>query len=241
MEIDVTPATTGLTGAGTYDDPFVLTGSFTRIGVAGPVHVRLQDVVIEGSGSNGLLVDAGATVTADNLTVSGTWDYGVLVNDMSRLRLSGTVDISGYAFDGLAVFRGSDVAFPAACDLSITGDRNGYGIHLFAHSRLINYTAGVNISLSENYIAFQLGLSGLFQHRGASGSIVCSNQSSPLDSAVVQGTDQSSFSTNQPFSADHFVWAFDLNSISYAETTGARTLTNVSNLSRTSQNSVFAG
>lgn len=170
MELDITPASGLPTGTGTLDEPFVVTGAYTRISVSGPVHVRLADVTIDGTGSGyGLLIDRGATVDVANLAVSGSWAGGVGVSDSSRLRLSGTVTIAGFSKFGVVGSRGCDISFTGACNLTITGNQAGQGIHLFAHSRLTVAPSGVNIAVRDNLIGIQLGLSSLFQHHGSSG------------------------------------------------------------------------
>lgn len=145
--------------------------------------------------------------------------------------LAGTTNITGgTGNDGLAVLFNGHVNLMGP--LSVSG--SVWGIHIGYHSRVVCFTPNCNVTVSGASIGCQLGLSGVWQHRGPGSTINLSGSS-----VGVQCTDQSSWSTDQTVIISGFKYAFDLNSISYLETTGPRSINTVSGLGGASQNSVI--
>lgn len=207
----IQPGMAAPVGSGTVDSPYVFTGDFTNVKAQGPVFAQLL-----GISASRVDVLRGADVT-----------------------FAGPCHVEGWTGNGVAVHEGSSARFNGGAKLTVQGPGLGYGIHIFAHSRFITYEPDVDIEVRDCRYGFQMGLSALFQHRGANGSVKCVNAARPpLESAAVQGTDHSSWSTTNPFTAQNFHYGFDLNSISYAEATGPRNFVNVISQRRASQNSV---
>lgn len=177
-------------------------------------------------------------VTVDRARVSFTdctfASLSVLNN--SIVTLSGVNRISGWPVrDGLAVLNGGHVNLMGKLD--IAGSGSGWGIHCGYHSRMVCFWPNCNLTISNVDIGCQLGLSGMFQHHGAGSTITIKNPSRASETYAVQATDHSSWSTDQHLVVDSFQYAFDLNSISYAEAIGGKQITNCQANTRVSQNS----
>lgn len=178
-------------------------------------------------------VTRGAWVTFTNCTFQSLAVIGA-----SFVDLAGTTTIQGWTGnDALAVLANGHVNLKG--NLNITGTGTGWGIHVGYHSRFICYEPNSNVTIYNTQIGCQLGLHGLFQHRGP-GSTITLNHPAPrvANTYAVQGTDQSSWSTDQTLVVWSFQYAFDLNSLSYAEATGPKQITNCQANARASQNSV---
>jgi hypothetical protein len=211
--------------------------------VLGPVRVELIDVRFEGDGSqqHALLAEQSARARIENLRVrstGGAFSRAVLARDRGSLELSGDVHIEGFQTDGLAAFLDSSIDYTGPGALTIVGgDSSAWGVHLFAHSRFITYTRDVHIRITNVRCGFQLGLSSLFQHLGKAGTITIENSARAKRSIAIQGTDLSSWSTDQRLAIRGFTYGFDVNSISYAEAIGPREFADVGTLARAIQNS----
>lgn len=230
-----TPANVTFTGTATDDD-----GGTCVALVAGPLRVELEGVRVNATATSGVRARDGARLTLDRCTVTGTLNHGVHALNGAVVDLLGAVTVSGFSEFGLDALHGSAFTTSGAATLTLTGATSAaWGVHLFAHSRFITYTASVAITISTVKYGFQVGLNSLFQHRGSSGSISVTNASTPASSAGVQCTDLSSWSTDQAITFDHLNRSWELNSISYAESTGSRTLTNITTGNSTTQNSVL--
>lgn len=215
-------------------------------GTYGPVDI--SDKVSAGSGSvrivgpatmGAVTVRGRVTLTLDSVTVHAGAAIGVLV-DGATLLLAGPVMIGGWTSDGMLAMYHARVGFKATGTLTVNGPgSSGIGLHLVNGSQCAVYAnqSGIAIAIAGVQYGFQLGFNCAFTQQSTNGAVSVVNTNTPNNSAFAQCTDHSSWSTNRPITATKLTRLFDLNSISYAEATSTRTLSNVG-VSQAVQNSV---
>jgi hypothetical protein len=216
--------------------------------VQGNTHVEFEGMTLRGNGTiqNGLFVHDGARVIFDRCQIdcsTGTFSgRAIRVQHNSTIEFAGNNTLEDWDTAGVAIFYGSHGGIINAGTLTITGPgTTGIGVHLLVSDFLTfgSQPTGIDIAITGVQFGFQLGFKSSFTHQASTGDIDIDNASKPTDSAAVQCTDLSSWSSSQPVTIDNFTDAFEANSISYIEATGTRTITNVTNTSDATQNSVI--
>lgn len=200
----------------------------------GPVIAMIQGVKAGATSANGFCSLQGAYLVIDRCNAGGTFSSsGVQASIGAVVEFRGNCSITGWTSRGIGIFHNSRAYDTSAGTLTITGPGSGtpIGVHISFTSSFICSTASTNFSITgEVKYGFQLGLTSIFQHTGATSTITVDNVATPANSAGAQCTDNSSFSTTTAFTLDHLTSSLEVNSISYAEqTTGTRTFTNVTN------------
>ena len=208
--------------------------------VDGRVRVELEGIKVGSTSTFGGWVTAGAFLIVDRSHFAGTFTHALRVTTFCEVEFQGNVTISGFATNGLDLHYHSRAAFTSAGTLTITGTSTStsQGVHMLGSAMFQTFTASCNITITVVKIGFQMGFNCSFTHQGSSSTISVTNVSTPTDSAGIQCTDHSNWSTTQTLTLDHLATGIDLNSISYAEAVGTRNFTNLGAFSAASQNSV---
>lgn len=208
--------------------------------VRGSIKVELEGISCNYASSFGIMAVHKAQLVIDRCSVSNATYAGIEVRKFSYCELKGNISVSGCpngieaGYDGVILQNGAGTVTIAGANQA-----SSYGIHLFARGTYkATGASGLNITITDVKYGFQLGLHGLFQHVQATGTITIDNPSKPANSAAVQCTDLSSWSTTQHVVVDNFTYVFEGNSISYMEAAGTRSVTNVTGNTNLSQNSV---
>ena len=198
----------------------------------GPVNLTLRGIKAGATVSctDGITAALGAYVVVDRCHAAGTFSSsGVTATLGSIIEFRGNCTISGWTVRGIGGFHGSKFYYTSAGTLTITGPGSGtpIGVHLAFLSSFICSTASTNFTITgEVKYGFQLGLSSIFQHTGATSTITVDNVATPANSAGALNTDNSSWSATCTTTFDHLTASFEVNSISYAEASGTRNYTN---------------
>lgn len=208
--------------------------------VQGNVQIELEGLQLNATITTGLSVANGPLVYVDRCNITGSLTYGIVGTFHSTIRFWGNITIDSWSDMGITLQRGTVGVYNGPGTLTITGPgTSGIGIHIYAHAQLVFGGNPANLTITGVQFGFQMGLNALFQHITATGTITIDNASKPANSAAIQCTDLSSWSINQTVTIDNFTDAFEANSISYVEASGTRNITNVTNISDASQNSVI--
>lgn len=210
--------------------------------ITGPVRAELEGLRTNATADIGIWANARAEVIVDRCTVNGTLTYGIFVGYFSRIEFQGNVTVSGWSSSGLELGYQSQAAYTSAGTLTITGPgTSGIGLHITNQSHFSIWSvhpSGLNITVTGVKYGFQMGFQSSFTHQGPSATITVDNASKPANSAGVHGTDHSSWSSTCALVFDQLTSAIELNSISYGESSGTRTWTNLTQNTLVSQNSV---
>jgi hypothetical protein len=238
-----TPANVTFTGAnGTVT---IRGGTSTSLAlIMGGVNVELEGVKLDGTANVGVIAFRQSFVTLDRCVVTGTLTTGMLITDQSGVEFCGNNTISGWSSFGVSIQFSSIGSHGSAGTLTLTGPSSPsgtvWGFHLSAGSSFGNFgLASCNITITNVVKGFEVGLASIFTHQGASSTISVTNASTPSASSGILTTDNSSWSTTQTVVMDHFTNAYEANSVSYIESAGTRTLTNIGTTSVPTQNSVI--
>jgi len=205
----------------------------------GPINVVLQGIKINVTAGYGILAFRGAVITIDRDTVTGNTTFGVLASQGGTAYLTGNVTVQGFVYVGVAAWFNSSGIISGSGTVTIAGSGAGSSGMLASSSSHITVFAN-NVALVISNVQFGVGasLASIWQDFGTSGgTISITNSSTPSNSAVFNGTDNSSISTNSPVTATNFTNSCLINSITYCEMSSTRTFTNIGG-ANTSQNSV---
>lgn len=212
--------------------------------ISGRVGVELEGIRLNATADHGLWVYENAAIVFDRSSVTGTLSKAIVVWDHSSIEFQGDVSLTGFSDRGIQIGFHSSATYTSAGTITVTAANSAaWGVHIVDHSSFgvfAQQPTGLNITVEDCTYGFQIGLNAIFTHQAATGTITIDNDSTPSNSAAVQTTDCSSWSTTQEVIADNFTYAFEANSISYIEAVGSRTLTNMaSGNSNATQNSVI--
>lgn len=224
-----TPANVTFTGTITSSFESLSTNT-ACIRVDGGLTLNLDGIRVNATADIGVWITNRANVTMYKMVITGTLSHGIRLHRYCSLEFYGDNTISGFSGNGLAIYYHSHVYFASAGTLTITGtDKTTcQGIHILTSSDFMSFTSATNITITVVKFGFQMAFNSSFTHQGGSSTISIKNTvSAPSNSAAVQLTDLSNWSTNQAVDFDYFTYGWEITSLSYGEQiTGSRTVTN---------------
>lgn len=238
-----TPANVVFTGTTTSDD-----GAGDNInqsaGVAimGHVRVKLEGIKVNVTAFYGIMASNHARLNTKNVIVTGTMTRALPVYFFSQIVVEGTLNISGFSFVGVDVnFQGA-ITIANDADIDITGPTGGGSIGLnvsnvssLATAQYNGGTATITITEVQYGIISNLSSNAVF---GTGTTIVIDNVATAANSYAFYTTDTSSMSSWGPLTIDHFTLGFFAICLSYQESQGSRTLTNLGGTSSTATGGV---
>jgi hypothetical protein len=240
-----TPSNVLFTGSTTTTQFTQNTSVVVNASIQGSVYTLIQGLTLQGNGTptQGLLVqknqDGHLVWDRCNIqTSSGTYSIAMNIEN-AAVEFRGNCSILNWTVAGVHEYA-AVTTYTVAGTMTVTGPggaNTAWGLNIAYGSSLIVQSANVNFAITGCLFGFQLGLHGKFQNYYSTGTITVSNPTTMAGSAGVQATDQSTWSAACQLTWTNLTNSANLNSLSYAESTGTRTFTSVGSAT-TSQNSV---
>lgn len=213
--------------------------------IMGAVNVKLSGIRVNGTASVGILALNNAFLIIDRCNTAGTLTSGVVVFNQCQMEFWGNCTLDGWSSFGFSLQFSSQGSVGTTGTLTITGPASPsgtvWGFHVAAASSFSFFGGfAYNITITNVVKGFSVGLVSNFAFQaGATSTITVDDVTTPTASSGVLVTDCSSWSTTEAVVIDHVTNAYENNSVSYIESAGSRTITNVSQTSVASQNSVI--
>lgn len=239
-----TPANVSFTGTVSYTEP--LFGASTACAlVRGMLGVVFSGVQFNATATAGLTAIQGARVVFDRCRSVGTTTWGVECTEHATIEFQGDCTVSGFSSVGVRGDFEAALNQTIAGTLTITGPSGGGTATGVAIARNTSFRtaasgSGFNLTISSVQTGINCGLNSSLQYRGVTGTVSLTNSSTPASSSAILGTDFGSVSVATQLTLDHWSVGVTLNSISYTESSGGRTYTNLGATSSVTQNSIYA-
>lgn len=227
-------ATLAIVGAATFSGTVSYGGASYNALVRGPIQAQLSTLTFTATADNGIGILDHANVTLTACVVSGTTTGSGMIATESRCKIDGNLTITNFSGNGISCTGHTIMTVISDGTLTLTGTGPAQiGIWVGYQSQFVCYGLNWVVAISVVIHGIQLNLHAIFQYWVGTGSISITNASTPGGSMAIQCTDLSTWSTQRPLTLDHFTYGFDVSSLSYAEASGSRTVTNVGSLSNT--------
>lgn len=218
------------TGTVNFTSPYDGTTVTTVAYLYGPIHVELEQVILQGSGhTRGLWVES-ATVTLDRTHIrstAGRFSRGIEAR-RSHLLLEGENIVRDFTGFGFALWTGSSAILNGT--LTVTGPgTTSTGIVVAYTSTFTSFKTGGHITVRDVRFGVYVAINGSFQHHGPSSTLTFNNATKPAGSEAVHSGEGGTFSAvGNQMVINNFTEAFHTEFVGFLEHVGPRTLTNVS-------------